>query len=297
MVQPKLRHQSQFHRSQIGRAQRYIRLNLNEPLTLDEIAREAGSSSFHFVRLFLAYTAETPFDFLRRIRMATALRMLQDDPEGAVTEIALNVGYDTPSAFNKVFRKLLEMSPRDFRNLGKDKQSDVIYRVCKQRERKEITMNLNTNFEIVTRPTTHYVFLEKHGPFSEVAPPTWDEMFPLMAQQVAQKEIVEFLGLSGIDRKKMGEETMIYQAGVAVSHPPKSEMKGLRYRKIESGKYARFLLIGPYSHIWPAFDQVFKTLGEKKVELREEFCIENYLNDPKVTPENELRTEILIPAA
>src|SRR5215469_17244555 len=113
MVQRKLRHQSQFHRSQIGRAQRYIRHNLYEPLTLYEIAREAGSSSYHFARLFLAYTGETPFDFLRRIRMTQALRMLHEDAECAVTEIALGVGYETPSAFNKVFKKLLQMSPRD----------------------------------------------------------------------------------------------------------------------------------------------------------------------------------------
>jgi AraC family transcriptional regulator len=296
MAQRKLRHQSQFHRSQIGRAQRYIRLNLNEPLTLNQIAREAGSSSYHFARLFLAYTDETPFDFLRRIRIATALRMLEEDPEGSVTEIALGVGYETPSAFNKVFKKMVGISPRDFRNLGKDRQRDLIYRLTLQRAQKEIDMNLTKNFEMVTRPTTHYVFLEKHGPFAEVAPPTWEAMFPLMAKEVDGARIREFLGLSGFDRKKQGEEAMIYQAGVAVSEAPSSPLKGLQYRKIESGKYARFLLIGPYSHIWRAFDQIFKTLAEKKVELREEYCIENYLNDPKVTPEDKLETEILIPA-
>lgn len=297
MVQRKLRHQSQFHRSQVGRAQRYIRLNLGEPLSLHQIAREARSSSYHFARLFLAYAGETPFDFLRRIRITAALRMLQEDPDGPVTEIALSVGYETPSAFNKAFKKILRMSPRDFRKLGKEQQYEVIYRLSKQRVRQEITMNLTKSFEIVTRPTTHYVFLEKHGPFAEVAPPTWEEMFPLMSSQIPQQEIREFLGLSGIDRRKMGEDAMIYQAGVAVAHPPKSEMKGLRYRKIESGKYARFLLVGPYAHIAPAFDEVFKTVAEKKVSLREEYCIENYLNDPKVTPEDQLKTEILIPAA
>jgi AraC family transcriptional regulator len=297
MMQRKLRHQSQFHRSQIGRAQRYIRLKLEEPLTLHQIAREAGSSSYHFARLFLAYTGETPFDFLRRIRLAAALRMLQEDPDGAVTEIALSVGYETPSAFNKVFKKILRMSPREFRNLGKESQYEVIYRLIKQRVRKEITMNLTKNFEIVTRPATHYVFLEKHGPFAEIAPPTWDEMHSLVANQIPQQQVKEFLGLSGIDRSKMGEDSMIYQAGVAVTDAPERPMKGLQYRKIESGKYARFLLIGPYAHIAPAFDQVFKALAEKNVTLREEYCIENYLNDPKVTPEDQLQTELLIPAA
>jgi AraC family transcriptional regulator len=297
MAQRKLRQQSQFHRSQIGRAQRYIRLHLDEALTLTGLAREAGSSSYHFERLFLAYTGETPFDFLRRIRLATALRMLQEDPEGAITEIALSVGYETPSAFNKVFKKLLEMSPSNFRNLGKEKQYDVIYRLSRPRIQKEITMNLTPNFEFVTRPTTHYVFLERRGPFSEIAPGAWNDMFPLIGGQIDQSGIVEHLGLSGMDKTKMGEDAMLYQAGVAVGNAPAKPLKGLQCKTIKGGKYARFLLTGPYAHIWVAFRQIFRTLAESKVELREEFCIENYLNDPKETPEDQLLTELLIPAA
>jgi len=297
MAKRKLQHQSQFHRSQIGRAQRYIRLHLDEPLTLPGIAREAGSSSYHFARLFLAYTGETPFDFLRRVRLATALRMLQEDPSGAVTEIALGVGYETPSAFNKIFKKILDVNPSEFRNLGKEKQTDLIYLLSKPRIQKEIDMNLTPNFEIITRPTTHYIFLERRGPFSEVAPPTWGEFFPLLNAQVDDGSVVEHLGLSGMDPKSKGEDAMIYEAGVALRDAPAKPLKGLQYRKIEGGKYARFVLTGPYTHIWAAFDQIFKTLAEKKIQLRPEYCIENYRNDPKETAEDQLLTELLIPTA
>jgi AraC family transcriptional regulator len=289
--------QTQFHRSQIGRAQRYIRTHLSEPLTLVGIAREAGSSSFHFARLFLAYTGETPFDFLRRIRLTAALRMLQEDPECAVTEIALSAGYETPSSFNKVFKKVLSMSPSDFRRIGKEAQREVIYDLSIPRIPKEIAVNLTPQHEIVTRPVTHFVFVEKHGPFAEVAPPAWNEMFPLVYSQFDQGKFVEFLGLSGIDKSKLGEDAMIYQAGVALVSEPEKTLKGLEYRKIKSGKYARFLLTGAYTQIWPAFDQIFKTLAESKVELRPEYCIENYLNNPQETPEARLLTELLIPIA
>jgi AraC family transcriptional regulator len=158
-------------------------------------------------------------------------------------------------------------------------------------------MNLTENFEIVTRPATHYVFLEKHGPFAQVAPPAWNELFPAMGGQVDHKRITGVLGLSRVDPNKAGDDAMTYQAGVAVSEQPSSSLKGLQYRKIEGGKYARFLLIGPYSQIGRAFEQIFKKLAENKVKLREEYCIENYLNDPQVTPEDQLQTELLIPAA
>ena len=297
MPRSKTTHQNQFHRSQIGRAQRYIRLNLDESLTLRDISKQAGSSSYHFARLFLAYTRETPFDFLRRIRLATALRMLQEDVDGSVTEVALSVGYETPSAFNKAFKKTLGMSPSDFRNLGQAGQYDVIYDLSKPRIQQEVAMNLSPNFEIVTRPVTHYVYLKRQGPFAEVAPGTWDDMFPLVFGQFEHSQIEEFLGLSTIDRTKLGEEALMYQAGVALKAPPPKLTKGLQYKKIPGGKYARFLLTGPYSHVWVAFNEIFKSLAEKKVELRQEFCIENYLNDPKVTPEDQLLTELLVPVA
>src|SRR5579859_1986424 len=192
-------HQSQFHRSQIGRAQRYMRLHLTEQLTLDRLAREAGSSSYHFARLFNAYVGETPFEFLRRLRLVTALRLLQEDADASVTEIALNIGYDTSASFNKAFRKLLATNPGDFRKLGKDRQDEVIYALSRPRPLKEITMNLTPDFETVTRPLTHYVFLEKRGPFAEVAPPLWNDLMPLLPR-IDQQQIREYLGVSGIDK-------------------------------------------------------------------------------------------------
>ena len=287
---------SQFHRSQIGRAQRFIRLHLTEPMSLARIAREAGSSSFHFARLFQAYVGETPFEYLRRLRLMTALRMLQEDGDASITEIAMSIGYDTAAAFNKVMQKMLRRTPSDFRRMGKELQDEVVYDLSRPRSIKETQMNLTPEFETVTRPLTHYVFLEKRGPFPEVAPPLWNELQPLIPQ-LAQGKVREFLGVSGIDKSQPGEEAMIYQAGVSLADEPAKVPGGLQHRAIPKGNYARFVLTGPYSDIWMAFDRVFKTLAEKKVELRPEFCIENYVNDPRTTPEAELKTEILVPVA
>jgi AraC family transcriptional regulator len=293
MVRKRAR-QTQFHRSQIGRAQRYIRLHLADQLTLARIAREAGSSSYHFARLFEAYVGETTFEFIRRIRLATALHMLQEDQDTTVTEIALSIGYDTSAALNKTVRKMLDLTPGDFRKLGKDSQNALIYALSQPRPLKEINVNLTPEFESVTRPLTHYVFLEKRGPFAEVAPPLWNELMPFL-QRMDPQSIREFLGISGIDKTRSGEDAMIYQAGVALAREPANLPPALQSRTIKSGPYARFLLTGPYSQIWMAFDRIFKTLAEKKVELRPEFCIENYLNDPRTTPEDQLLTELLVP--
>jgi AraC family transcriptional regulator len=286
--------QSHFHRSQIGRAQRYIRLHLTEPVSLARLAREAAASPFHFARLFQAHVGETPFEFIRRIRLATALRMLQEDGSASVTEIAMSIGYETSSAFNKALKKALNSSPRNFRKLGKEVQNTLIYDLSQPRQPKEMDVNLTNEFDVVTRPVTHYVYLERRGPFSEVAPPLWSE-FSRYLQQLKLDGVSEYLGVSGVDKSRAGEDAMIYQAGVALARKLQKVPDGLQEKSIRSGRYARFLLTGPYTQIWPAFDRVFRVLAEQKVMLRPEYCIENYLNDPQTTAEDQLKTELLVP--
>ncbi|GGH08080.1 GyrI-like domain-containing protein [Silvibacterium dinghuense] len=157
-------------------------------------------------------------------------------------------------------------------------------------------MNLTPEFEAVSRPATHFVFLEARGPFAETAAPLWKALPPLLPG-IEPPAILEFLGLSGMDKEKSGDEAMIYQAGVSLTMEPTGLPGAMKYRLVPAGRYARFVLTGSYTQIGQAFDFAFKTLGEKQTALRPEFCVENYLNDPRTTPEAELKTELLIPIA
>lgn len=158
-------------------------------------------------------------------------------------------------------------------------------------------LNMDPKPEIVNRSAVHFVYLERTGPFAEIAPPAWDEMFRLLGGRITHDQFTELLGLSGIDKTKQGEESMIYQAGICLASKPADVPKGLQYKEIKAGKYAQFLLTGPYSQTWLAFAEIFRTLAESSVGLRQEYCIENYVNDPKTTPEDQLQTQILIPVA
>lgn len=288
----------QFHRSQIERARRYIRGHFSRNISANDIAKESGASPFHFARIFLAYTGLTPFDFLRCVRLTNALHMLRADNKCSITDIALTVGYETPSAFNKVFKKVLRISPSEFRKLGQEAQAQIIHDLERSQFAMEIAMTLNMKLvpETVIRPDMHYLYVEKTGgPFPDIAPPAWPEMLEKLGDSFNKGEIIEYLGLSTIDRSKKGEEATIYQAGVSLLEDPTKKPKGLQYKKLKGGRYAKFLLRGAYIQLWPAFSEVFRTLSEGKINLREGFCIENYLNDPRITPEDALLTELLVP--
>jgi len=50
-------------------------------------------------------------------------------------------------------------------------------------------INLSAKHGIVNRPAFHYLYLEKTGPFSEVAPSTWNEFLQLQPNQIRLDEI------------------------------------------------------------------------------------------------------------
>jgi effector-binding domain-containing protein len=87
----------------------------------------------------------------------------------------------------------------------------------------------------------------------------------------------------------------IYRAGVSLAAEPVKLPAGLEYSKFEGGKYSRFVLTGPYPNLPQACGRVFEIVSERKLKLRDDYCIENYATDPRTTPEEQLVTEILIP--
>lgn len=151
-------------------------------------------------------------------------------------------------------------------------------------------MNLTEVPEIVTWPEIHYVFIEKIGPFQNTAPQSWQNLHQLVPQILEHNKITGYTSLYKV-------VAQVYRAGVSTAAPPSNLPEGLQYTKFKGGKYSRFLLTGPYTDLPAASGRVFKIVAETKIQLRDDFCIENYLNDPRITPEPQLLTEILIPTA
>ncbi|MFZ1087065.1 MAG: GyrI-like domain-containing protein [Terracidiphilus sp.] len=149
-------------------------------------------------------------------------------------------------------------------------------------------MNLTTEPQQVNWPETHYVFVEKSGAFMVTAPQAWGEAHSLVPALLQHNEIKGYMSLY-----KMGPE--IYRAGFSLSAPPVNVPEGLQYTKFNGGKYIRFVLTGPYSNLPDASGRVWAMVSEQKIQLRDDFAIEHYLNDPRITPAEQLVTEILVP--
>jgi AraC-like DNA-binding protein len=94
----------------ISRAIRWIRSNYAEPMRIADLARLAGMSPAAFHRHFRAITALSPLQFQKRIRLQEARSLLAAHP-GDIAGIGHLVGYDSPSQFNREYRRLFGTPP------------------------------------------------------------------------------------------------------------------------------------------------------------------------------------------
>ncbi|SPP97014.1 conserved protein of unknown function [Bradyrhizobium vignae] len=99
---------------QVKRVTAFIEENLNRHVGLDELAALVGLSRFHFCTAFRQSTGQTPHAWLTGQRMKCARELLAHS-RLSVTEVALAVGYETPSAFAATFRRRVGVTPSAFR--------------------------------------------------------------------------------------------------------------------------------------------------------------------------------------
>jgi AraC family transcriptional regulator len=96
----------------------WLEAHSHECVDLDAAAHSVGLSPFHFLRLFAKVLGVTPHQYLVRLRLRSAARLLADDTR-SITDIALDVGFADLSNFVRTFHRAAGVSPRGFRQMAK----------------------------------------------------------------------------------------------------------------------------------------------------------------------------------
>jgi AraC family transcriptional regulator len=283
-------------RARVGRARRYMRAHAVESLSLMQVAREAGASPYHFSRMFHALTGETPFAYLTRAKLRLSVAMLLEDPRVPITEVALAVGYETPSAFNRCFKAVLGLSPTSLRKLPLGRRSTVLENLDDPHRRRPMSLDLSTTPEMVTRKDQPFLHVRTLGHYSEQAPQAWIQLHSLLGAAGMYPLAQEMIGACWDEVGKVADEALRYDAGLTVKAVPDRLPKGLKQGILPGGKYAQFLYRGSYSRLGMAFEQVHRGwVASTGATLREGPHLEIYLNTPGTVPEEDLRTVLAIP--
>lgn len=147
--------------SRIERTIAFIDNNLEQPLSVEQLAAVAAMSRHHFQRVFARSLSISVGNYVRVRRFRRACYQLAFHRDKPITEIALDAQYSTPEAFAKAFAKFMGVSPRRFRQ---NPDFSFWSERLPNREKRKQTMNVDiVNFEAV-----NLAVLEHKGPMDRV---------------------------------------------------------------------------------------------------------------------------------
>jgi AraC-like DNA-binding protein/ligand-binding sensor protein len=98
----------------VQKAREYIARHKTEPLSLSAVAQAAGSSVFHFCKVFRKSTGLKFTDYVARVRLEDARTQLLN-PNRRISEVAYDVGFQSLTQFNRMFKRVFGQSPTEFR--------------------------------------------------------------------------------------------------------------------------------------------------------------------------------------
>lgn len=111
----------------INRVIDYLQTHLSEAPKLEELAKVACFSEFHFHKIFTAVTGESVNNFTNRLRLEKAAKLLRFS-ERSITDIALDCGFSSSSTLSRSFKAHFGVTPRQLKKDGQFKNS----KICKE---------------------------------------------------------------------------------------------------------------------------------------------------------------------
>jgi AraC family transcriptional regulator len=260
------------YQGRILRVLTHIQGHLDAALDLEELARVACFSSFHFHRVFAAMTGETIADHVRRLRLERAAIELRAGGK-PVVQVALDAGYQAHEAFTRAFKAAYGVSPAEFRRATglialRPAPSGVHFRPGVP------LTTFNTNhittkvMKVITRKIKplRVAYLRHIGPYENVSQ-TWTDLIARLSadQQIHKRS--RFIGI-GHDNPSVTPATELrYDACITVAeaYEPK---KPVAVQTIAGGDHA-VVKNCPVEKIKEAFQYLYsKWLARSSRELR-----------------------------
>lgn len=102
----------------VRRLMDYVEGNLDQSISLDDLAKLADLSTFHFARVFKRATGISPYQYVRDRRLERGRALLTDTDMG-IAELALACGFANQSHFTAAFSRAMGISPARFRQLAR----------------------------------------------------------------------------------------------------------------------------------------------------------------------------------
>ncbi len=276
------------YRQRVCRAMNYINDHLDGEPSLDEIARAANFSAFHFHRIFKAATGETVFGFMRRLRLEKAANRLLSKPREDITTVAMDCGFSSSQNFAKAFRARFGTSPSAFRHSkrgNKEGKGGEVYSLQMMQDAATVKLGspqperkIEMKAEIKEMPAWNVAYVRKLGPYGKAT------------CEAAFGELMRWAGPNGL----IGQGPMlgVYWDSPEVTAPEQCRTDACLVvpegTKVEAPVALQVIAGGPHAvcefNIPPtvfssAWEEAFKWLVQSGLECADRPCYELYHDD------------------
>ncbi|WP_409305943.1 AraC family transcriptional regulator [Peribacillus sp. SCS-155] len=218
----------------------YIEENLHEQVTLEGLAKLANFSPFHFHRVFQAMVGESVMDYVRKRRLTRAAERLYYSGD-KVIDIAFDTGFQYQESFNRSFKKLYGVSPKQYRDSNR-LAGPLIGKAC-----LDIPQLLGGNSmepKVITKPAFHVIGFELEtrnvdGQNNKDIPEFWQQYMQNSLGCRIPNPVYknQELGICTDFNPETGE--FIYLIGMEVEEGSVTP-EGMVYRSIPEEEYAVF---------------------------------------------------------
>jgi AraC family transcriptional regulator len=313
---------SSEYTARINRVIDHIEANIDQPLSLEELARVASFSPFHFHRIFTAMVGETLHHYIQRLRLEKAATMLLANPKRAVIEVALDCGFSGSSTFARAFKDQFAMSATEWRNADRKECKDdrnhrqqvsnpaqepdvstkyLVGTTNKQEWR--ITMNkpskLEARVEVKELAKMNVVYVRHIGPYQGDAA-LFESLWGKLMQWAGSRSLLRFPETQCLcvyhDNPEITAEDKL-RTDICITVPEGTPVDGeIGTTTLAAGKYAmaRFEINAEqYGDAWTAVYGGW--LPESGYQPADGPCFELCHNDPKEHPEGKHIVDICIP--
>jgi AraC family transcriptional regulator len=265
----------------------YIYDHLDDDLSLDAVADVACMSPHHWHRVFRAMTGETLADAIRRLRLLKAANALVS--EGApVADIAERFGYPNLASFSRAFSAHHGKPPGAFRDESQERAATLQRATGDHPMYPVIVQNL---------AGSRAAGVLHVGPYEGLGL-AFQKLGAVIAARNLSSHVESIVAVYHDAPGSKPDADLRAHAAVIMATGFPAGIEGLDYFDLVGGKHAIMQHHGPYATLRSAYDWLYgKWLPESGEEPRNAPPIELYVNDPRTTPTDQLRTDVRLPLA
>ena len=276
-----------IYQEKINKVLAYIDSHLDEKQDLEQLAKIAYLSKFHFHRIMTSYLGESLATYINRIKLEKAAVLLKysDNP---IEKIAYTVGYETPTAFTKAFKKAFNVSPSDFKkNYAGSFKIKTILKTAKEFSLSAEVKNIQP-FKVLSNQVKGIVGDKKTYD-------GWADLLAFSYQNGIINSETKFIAVQWDDPTITEERNIRYDACVSIC-TELSDLNKYSIKQLNGGKYLCVLYKGDYVYLPDVYNQIFREyIFKQNYRLRKDPIFEEFLNSINDTKKKDLLTTIHIP--